>query len=427
MAADGGNLWKATAGAHEELPPLSGDIAAQTVVIGGGFTGLSTALHLAQTGHDVQLLEAQTIGYGGSGRNVGLVNAGLWTPPDQVEDTLGVIAGAKLNEILAAGPELVFSLINKFNIECEAVRNGTLHCADSKAGFADLEERFNQQKKRGAPVELLNATLTRKRTGSRRFLAALHDRRAGTIQPLAYARGLARAAIAAGATLHEGTPVKKYRHDGSEWRVETKSGTVTTPNLVLATNAYASRRIAARRSAFIPLHYFQASTEPLDDDLRQSILPNGEGCWDTGAVMSSFRVDASGRLVIGSVGALKGFAAKTHLRWARRKLRWLYPALGNVPFSHIWHGRIAMTSDHMPKIAEIGPGGIAIFGYNGRGIAPGTVFGRAAAEWIVSQDQGCLPIAPEIPRKEAFTFVKRKWYEYGAAAAHYIGSRRDIG
>lgn len=427
MANDDGILWRATAGALEGQQALSGDVAAQTVVIGGGFTGLSTAFHLAQTGHDVRLLEARTIGYGGSGRNVGLVNAGLWTPPDGVEDTLGVIAGTRLNEILAAGPDLVFSLISKLNIECEAIRNGTLHCADTKAGLGDLEERYNQQKRRGAPVELLNATLTRKRTGSRRFIAALHDRRAGTIQPLAYVRGLARAAVAVGATLHEETPVKRYRHTGTEWRIETAKGTVTAQNLVVATNAYATRRVAARRSAFTPLHYFQVATQPIADDLRRSILPNGEGCWDTGTVMSSFRLDASGRLILGSVGMLRGFAAKTHLRWARRKLRWLYPALGEVPFSHIWHGRIAMTSDHMPKIAEIGPGGVAIFGYSGRGIAPGTVFGRAAAEWIVSKDPTCLPIAPDAARKEAFTYFKRKWFEYGAAAAHLVGSRRDLG
>ena len=419
-------LWRATAEAFDEAPALDGNITTDVAIVGGGFTGLSAALHLAKTGAVVCLLEAETVGFGGSGRNVGLVNAGLWTPPDGVEETLGVIAGTKLNDILAAGPDLVFSLIETHGIDCEAVRVGTLHCADSKAGLADLENRFQQQKKRGAPVELLNATLTAKRTGTRRFQAALLDHRAGTIQPLAYARGLAVAAVAAGARLHENSRVRRIRNRSGAWQLETTGGTVVADRLIIATNAYAIRPALPRRGAFTTVHYFQLATEPVAEEVRASMLPGREGCWDTGKVMSSFRFDAAGRLILGSVGSVSGFGSKWNLNWARRKLRWLYPQIAASGFEYTWQGRIAMTADHMPKIIDFGPNAISLFGYSGRGIAPGTVFGKAAAEWAVSGDPERLPVMPQGFKRESFTPIKRMYYGLGAAASHLIGTRRGL-
>ncbi|MCB2143729.1 MAG: FAD-binding oxidoreductase, partial [Rhodobacteraceae bacterium] len=201
------NLWRMTCGPALNLAPLAGDTTADVAVIGGGFTGLSAALHLAEAGARVVVLEAETVGHGGSGRNVGLVNAGLWTPPDEVEAALGSEEGAALNRALAAGPDLVFDLIARHGIECEAVRNGTLHLAHNASGLRDLQSRHAQQARRGAPVRLLDAAETARRVGTDRFPGALWDGRAGTIQPLAYAMGLARAAIAAGAVLHEASPV----------------------------------------------------------------------------------------------------------------------------------------------------------------------------------------------------------------------------
>ncbi|MCB2123616.1 MAG: FAD-binding oxidoreductase, partial [Rhodobacteraceae bacterium] len=151
------NLWRMTCGPALNLAPLAGDTTADVAVIGGGFTGLSAALHLAEAGARVVVLEAETVGHGGSGRNVGLVNAGLWTPPDEVEAALGSEEGAALNRALAAGPDLVFDLIARHGIECEAVRNGTLHLAHNASGLRDLQSRHAQQARRGAPVRLLDA------------------------------------------------------------------------------------------------------------------------------------------------------------------------------------------------------------------------------------------------------------------------------
>jgi glycine/D-amino acid oxidase-like deaminating enzyme len=413
------SLWRVTAGAPLDAPPLAGALEADVAVIGGGFTGLAAALRLAEAGADVALVEAETIGHGGSGRNVGLVNAGLWTPPDTVEAILGAEAGARLNAALAAGPDAVFGLIDRHAIACEARRAGTLHLAHAAAGLADLRVRLAQQTARGAPVALLDAEAAAARTGARGFHGALHDARAGTVQPLAYARGLARAAAAAGARLFERSPAVSTRREGEMWRVETPEGSIRAPRLIRAVNAY-----GGEPGRYTVVHYFQLATAPLSDNLGAAILAGGEGCWDTAPVMSSFRRDAAGRLILGAVGSLAGAGAAAHRGWARRKLAALFPDLAEIPFEHAWFGRIAMTSDHLPKIARLGPGALDIYGYSGRGIGPGTVFGTAAAEWALTGDEAALPLAPVAPRRERLTGLRAAGFEAGAAAAHLVGVRR---
>ncbi|HKJ60501.1 MAG TPA: FAD-dependent oxidoreductase, partial [Hyphomicrobiales bacterium] len=215
-AQNGGmrNLWQETAEEQARYAPLEGDVATDLVIIGGGFTGCSAALHAAGEGAAVRLIEAETIGYGGSGRNVGLVNAGLWMPPEEVVATIGKAAGDRLNTLLAGAPDLVFSLIGQHGIACKAKRAGTLHCAHSPAGFRNLQDRYRQQKALNAPVSLLDAEKTAERTGSPAFYGSLHDARAGTIQPLDYCRGLARAAVEAGAFLNEHSPAISVESEG---------------------------------------------------------------------------------------------------------------------------------------------------------------------------------------------------------------------
>jgi len=416
-------LWRATAAEALRAPALEGEASADLVVIGGGFAGCSAALEAAAQGARVRLLEGGAFAHGGSGRNVGLVNAGLWLPPDEVCAALGAGPGARLNDALAAAPDLVFDLIARHAIRCEPVRAGTLHCAHSAAGLRDLARRHAQQIARGAPVTLLTGAQARARTGARGLHGALHDARAGTIQPHAYCLGLARAGAEAGAVLHEASPAVAIARDGAGWRVETPGGAVRAGALIVATNAYHMAAAGLAAPPSIPVHYFQLATAPLPPALRAAVLAGGEGCWDTAPVMTSWRTDAAGRLIIGAIGALDAVAGQVHAAWAARKMARLYPALAGLGFAHACHGRIAMTRDHIPKILAPGPNAFAAYGWSGRGIGPGTLFGAALARAALGGDVRDLPLAPTSAPSLRLGALRGRVYDAGACAAHLIGAR----
>lgn len=419
MTSDGQPLlWRCSSREHVDSAGLSGDVAADLVVIGGGFTGCSATLEAARSGARVALLEARTIGHGGSGRNVGLVNAGLWLPPDEVIKAAGSAAGPRLIEALSEGPSQVFNLIEREGIDCEAARNGTLHLAHALSGLRNLKNRFEQGTRFGAPLQLIDAGETERRTGTSAFHGALFDPRAGTIQPLAYCRGLARAAIRAGANIYEDTPVSSIHRAGGVWVVTAKGHAVRAKALLIATNAYHENIVGGIRPAFVAVNFSQFATTSLPRKLRERILPGGEGCWDTALVMSSLRVDRDGRLIIGGIGNAEGPGARVHAGWARRTLRRLYPEIGDLPFEYAWSGRIAMTSDHVPKVVRFGPSALAPFGYSGRGIAPGTLFGTRAAKALLEDRPEALPLPVIEGHREYFTGLRGACYEFGATLAH---------
>lgn len=417
------NLWRATALETFTAPPLDADRTVDLAIIGGGFTGCAAALQAARQGATVCLLEAETIGHGGSGRNVGLVNAGLWLPPDTVRAQMGDAAGTRLLTTLAEAPARVFALIDRESIDCEPTRNGTLHLAHAPKGLADLTERHRQGRAMGAPLDLLDATETTRRTGSTAFHGALFDPRAGTIQPLAYVRGLARAATQAGAIVHEQSPVQSVTREADLWHITSGPHTLRARRLLVATNAYHLALGPAFQPAFVPVHYCQYATDPLPPALLNTILPQGEGCWDTALVMSSVRRDRAGRIIIGGIGNGEGPGSRVHAAWARRKLAALYPALKDIPLTHGWTGRIAMTGDHIPKIVAFGPDAYAIFGYSGRGIGPGTVFGTQAAQALLSDSETPLPLTPVRQHKETAPAAQAAYFETGACLTHALTAR----
>lgn len=398
---------------------LQGDDTADLAIIGGGFTGCSAALEAAGQGADVALIEAQAIGFGGSGRNVGLVNAGLWLPPDDVCKILGPKAGEHLNRVLAEAPDTVFNIINKYDITCEPQRQGTLHLAHAPSAMAQLEARHAQMVARGAPVTLLDASEAQARTGTRQVHGALHDARAGTIQPLAYAQGLARAAQGQGARIYENTPALSAAQHGGQWVIRTSSGKLRAKYLLVATNAYHEGIQNLTVPPTSRVNFFQLATEPLGDNIAKDILRGGEGCWDTGLIMSSLRRDHAGRIILGGMGDNSGLQKN----WARRKLTRLFPDLAAVDVTHAWAGRISMTFDHLPRILRIGSNGLAVFGYSGRGIAPGTVFGTSTARALLSGDHNGLPIAPVDHHGERLTGMKSMIFEAGARLRHLVEGR----
>ncbi len=415
-------LWEKTAPPAPDTIPLASEVRAAVAIIGGGFTGLSAALHLAEAGIDAVVIEAEEIGFGGSGRNVGLVNAGMWVMPDDLPAILGADYGERLLKLLGDAPQAVFDLVKRHDMNCEAVHRGTLHCAVGASGLKQLEERARQWAGRGAPVRLLDAAETARRVGTGAYSGALLDERAGTIQPLAYVRGLADAAIRAGARVFAGSRVERAERNGTGWRILTRDGAVTADKVIVATNAYTTSPWPEVRAELVHLPYFNFATPPLPASARERILPGLEGAWDTKQILTSYRWDKAGRLVFGSVGALKGTGQAIHRKWAERAMARLFPDLKGVGFESAWYGQIGMTADHLPRFHRLSENVVGFSGYNGRGIGPGTVFGRTLAELVSgARTDAELPLPVTSPNARAFRPIYEGVYRYGSEAAHLAG------
>jgi glycine/D-amino acid oxidase-like deaminating enzyme len=418
-------LWEITAPPAPPTLPLKGEVRADVAIIGCGYTGLSTALHLAEAGAKVVALEAVEIGFGGAGRNVGLVNAGMWLAPDDVATRLGADYGERLLKLLGDGPSEVEALVTKHGIACEFVHNGTLHCAMGQSGLAKIQERCAQWSARGAPVKILSREETARRIGVDIYAGSLLDLRAGTIQPLAYARGLARVALAAGAAIHTQSPVRSSEQAGAGWRLKTDSGSVTADWVVVATDAYSEgAQWPQGKREQIRVPYFNFATRPLAPELAASILPGREACWDTRMIMNSFRFDQAGRLIFGSIGALRVGGLEVHRAWAKRALKKTFPQVGEVEFEAQWYGMMGMTSNALPRYHRLAPNVVTFCGYNGRGIGTGTVFGRLLAELVLGKlSDKDMPLPVTEPESPAFPSLREAYYEAGAQIAHAVGAR----
>jgi len=413
------NLWQETSEEKVNFKALDGSLESDIAIVGGGYTGCSAALTAAENGLSVSLIDQQ-IGFGGSGRNVGLVNAGLWLPPEKVENLLGRKEGIKLNEALAHTPELVFSLIDKNNISCNVSNSGTLHCAHSQKGLKDIQNRHRQLSERGAALKLLDRNETELLTGSPSFYGSLLNETAGTINPLSYCLGLARVAQLKGANIFESSLATKIEFQNNFWITHTKKGSIKSKKLLIATNAYLQGISGIPSSKYTPVYYFQAATKPLSEEIIKNILPKSHGCWDTATVMSSFRLDNQNRFIIGGIGNLGQNISKIHSNWVKRKALSLYPSLKNTPFDYFWGGQIAMTDEHIPKIYRIGKNAYSIFGYSGRGIGPGTYFGKSIAEAFLNENEDSLPIKPTVKNNQKFGEIKGSFIELVAKLNHLI-------
>ena len=416
------SIWNTTAVETEPSQNSAVEGQVDVAIVGGGFTGLSTALHCVEKGLSCHVLEASQIGFGGSGRNVGLVNAAAWLPPQDVRKILGEDDGDRFISHFSRAPDYVFSLIEKYQIQCNATQTGTFHAADGPVGFADLVSRKAEWDRLGEPVDLLSRDEAESYIGSSAFYGALLDRRAGTINPMGYCRGLARVAIAAGALISIGARAKKLQQETGLWRVTTNKGTLMARHVVLGTNAYTDDLWPGLKYSFTKINYFQLATSPLGDRIKH-ILPQQQGLWDTGKIMFSLRRDDSERLIIGSMGNVMGnqSGGVSH-RWAQKKLAHLFPKLGWVDFDEAWQGQIAMTPDHLPHIHKLADNLYSPIGYNGRGITTGTVFGQALADLLTGDSEKKLPVPLLTMRRVGSAPVMSCFYKIAFAANQIIKS-----
>lgn len=374
------SLWTATRNAAPHYPPLEEAVEVDVAVVGAGYTGLSAAIHLAERGARVIVLEAESPGWGASGRNGGQVIPGLKEDPDTIERLFGPETGSRMVGFAGRAPDVVFELIERFAIQCGAVRQGWIQPAHGPKALATVEQRIEQWARRGAPIELLSRQETARLIGTSAYTCSALDRRGGAVHPLNYALGLAEAAAGLGAAVHARSRVTAMRRDNGRWRLETARGLVTTDQVLLCTNGYSDGLVQRLRRSVVPVRSVQVATAPLSENVRSTIFPEGQVASDMRRLLNYFRLDGAGRLVMGGRGAYGEASTRDRMDRLREIAGMLFPQLGEPRWDFHWGGYVAMTIDHFPHLNEVEPGAFAALGYNGRGVAFASAMGKVLAD-----------------------------------------------
>lgn len=390
------SLWSATAPSVVPTPALSESVKVDVAIVGAGYTGLSTALHLAERGVSVCVLEAHEPGWGASGRNGGQVNPTLKYDPGQLVQMYGPERAEPLISTVSNSADLVFNLIKRHSIDCAPVRKGWMQVSYTDKGVAGLHARADQWARRGVPVQPLDAAAVTARMGSQAFAGGWLDGRAGAIQPLAYARGLVGAALAAGARIHGQSAVTGLQRSGAGWLLNTAGGAhVTADQVVLATNGYSGNLWPGMAQSILAANSFIVATKPLSGRAADSILPGQETVSTAQRLLLYWRKDSHGRLLMGGRGLFNDPTSPTDFAHLERSLALLFPQLGPLEFEYRWAGRIAITRDFMPHVHEPAPGLTLALGCNGRGIALCTSLGQQLAGRLCDrQAQFAYPVTP---------------------------------
>ena len=386
------SLWAKTACPPPETSSLKEDIRTEVLVIGGGFAGLSTALHLAQEGVRVVLVEAKEIGFGASGRNGGQVIPGLKYDPEDLISMFGDQRGKRLVDFAGKTADTVFDLIKHFNMNVPHARRGWVQGAHNIETLDLARKRSTQWSALGAPTRMLSRDEVANILGTDIYVGGWIDQRAGAVQPLSYARELARVAISLGANIFTDSAVTQLKHQASTWQALTSRGkSVTADKVVICTNGYSQGLWPNLQSTVIDAISYLVATPPLPQSLRNSIVPNGEVCSDARNLLIYFRQDHEGRFVLGGRGPFrepKGPGDWAHIERVTKKM---FPALSDCPIEHRWCGRVAVTRDFLPHIHEPKPGLLIDIGCMGRGVGLQSTIGKAIAQYIATGNREMLP------------------------------------
>ncbi|OLP54730.1 oxidoreductase [Rhizobium rhizosphaerae] len=397
-------LWHATATPAPPTGPLEGPIKADVCIVGAGYSGLTTALELAKAGVSVVVLEREEAGFGGSGRNAGHCTPTFthYTLPE-LRRMLGEPWAERLIERQTRANDRVSSMIRDYQIDCEWVQNGYVMGAPHKGAIAAIRQKVESYNAVGARTRFLERDEVAAITGSRRFHGGWLHEEAGHLNPLGYARGLARAVIQEGAKIFtRSAALSCERHAGGGWTVGTTGGSVTADKVIFTTGAYTVGGWPKLERTFKIQRVFVAATQILSDETRRTVLPENTTIHDGRGDIYVYKYNAEGRIVASMfpMGRRGRDMAYTRQVMSER-LKWLHPQIREeIRWDYFWFGELDMQYRTVPRFYDLAPGVVALTGLSGRGVPTGSMLGSILSEWALGKPQNELALKLE-PLKAA--------------------------
>ena len=367
------------------FPALTGDVSADVCIVGGGFTGLSAALHCAERGFNVVLLDAQRVGWGASGRNGGQAGADQRVDQETLETMLGDVQAKRLFDLGLESIATVKTLIEKHEIDCH-LKPGILS-VDHKPQFAEGSRRtvdHLSKKYDYDGMKYVGEKSLKEMLGSEKYYSGILDMDAAHLHPLRYALGLARAANKAGAAIHELSKVTGIQH-GKRVRIETPKGSVTADHVLLACNGYLGDLEKTVASSVMPINNFIIATEPLSEETARELIRDDVAVADSKFVVNYWRLSDDNRLLFGGRESY-GYRFPNDIKsYVRKPMLDIYPQLKDVRIDYGWGGTLAITRSRMPHFSRVASNVLSASGYSGHGVSMATLAGKLAAEAIEGQ------------------------------------------
>jgi len=369
-----------------QTSPLDGSNRADVCVIGGGYTGLSTALHLSKNGYKVILIEARKVGWGASGRNGGQLGSGQRKDQIELEKLFGKDVAHQLWDLAQDAKALAKNLISEYQIDCD-LKPGIAH-PNHKPGYADDTRAYVDHLRMHYAydsIEYLERDEMASIVGSESYYGGNIDYGAAHLHPLNYALGLADAAIQNGAILHENTVAESYQEDETT-RVLTNRGTVGADSIVLACNGYLGKLDKRLSGKIMPINNFIIATEPLSEERVNEINPKDIAFADSRFVVNYYRLSADKRLLFGGGENYSASFPRDIESFVRKPMLEVYPQLVDTPIEYAWGGTLAVTLNRMPHFGRLGKHNTYFAqGYSGHGVAIATLAGKLIADAIAGE------------------------------------------
>ncbi|MEP1470013.1 MAG: FAD-binding oxidoreductase [Halieaceae bacterium] len=392
--------WYA-ASANQQLsyPPLAGEVTTDVCVIGGGYTGLSTAIHLRKAGYNVVVLEANRIGWGASGRNGGHVGTGQRAEQDQLEKWVGLDHAKALWQLGLEAVDTVSELIAEHNIDCE-LKNGNLHVAAKPGDAPGLKEEVDHLRSVYGydQIRYVDKPELAELTSGQGFHGGTVDTGANHLHPLNYALGLAAAADSLGANLHEGSRVLSYR-EGAKVEVKTDHGTVNADFLVLACNGYLEKLEPRTAGRIMPINNYMLATEPLPEALARQLIRDDTSMSDSLFVINYWKLSADNRLLFGGGETYSRQFPKDIPGFVRKYMLKIYPELADTRIDYGWGGTLAITMNRMPDFGRLSNQVFYAHGYSGHGVPIATLAGKLLAE-VISGTAQRFDVMASVPSRQ---------------------------